>query len=997
MTTVPTNIVTEYLNLTKEYIEKYGKNTVVLMQVGSFFEIYALKSPSTNVISGSNLEDVCQLCGLNYAEKKICVGESNVLMAGVRDYVLDKYVKILTENQYTAVVFVQEKGDTKITRVLHAVYSAGTYLSFDTDSSPKMTNNIMCIWIEKTKTITQKQHDTMICGISVINIFTGESFIFEYQLPYFLNPTTFDELERCVSVYSPSEVIFISTMEENVQKTIIQYAGISSTAINIVKPTQEKVEKCEKQIYISQLLSTFFGDDSYNICKEFTDNILATQSLCYLLDYIQEHNQNLIKRLSMPRFINNSSRVVLANHTLQQLNIIDGYNEKGMGNLSSVSSFLNKCCTPMGRRMFQRQLTSPTSDKGWLYTEYEMTGFMLEDQRRELIDFLRKKLPLIRDMEKLCRQIVIKKIYPNSLYYLYQSLLGIDEVCKQIYSPDLIKIVSYLGLHKTRYCDYKAATQKIIEYIDTHIYVKECSGINSVTTFDTNIIRPGVSTDLDEMLLRQKLEREAFFAIHELLNKWMRKHENDKKNTEYVKCHETEKSGCTLQITKKRGVSLNTFIKNELKADPEKKITINEKCIISLKDFELRNASSNIDEIYFPELSKICKNMLSVEDELNREISKIYSQVLLNIEEQFFNDLEDLAQMIAKIDVLHCKAYIAINYNYCRPTITSDREISFVESKGLRHCLIEHINQNEIYVTNDLSLGDYNKGILLYGTNAVGKTSLIRALGISIIMAQAGLYVPATEFTYNPYTAIYSRILGNDNLFKGLSTFAVEMSELRVILKHADQNSLILGDEICSGTETVSALSIFVTTLQHLANLKSNYVFATHFHEIVNYPEVTSIMTLKMYHLSVSYDRTYDCLVYDRKLRDGSGDSNYGLIVAKSLYLPEEFLENAYDFRRKYFPEKAGSELSNNITTYNAKKIRGICEKCKIELAEEIHHLQPQRLADENGFIETFHKNHPANLIGLCNKCHLEEHHEENPLKKKKKTTKGYIIKNANG
>ena len=71
MTTVPTNIVTEYLNLTKEYIEKYGKNTVVLMQVGSFFEIYALKSPSTNVISGSNLEDVCQLCGLNYEEKKI--------------------------------------------------------------------------------------------------------------------------------------------------------------------------------------------------------------------------------------------------------------------------------------------------------------------------------------------------------------------------------------------------------------------------------------------------------------------------------------------------------------------------------------------------------------------------------------------------------------------------------------------------------------------------------------------------------------------------------------------------------------------------------------------------------------------------------------------------------------------------------------------------------------------------------------------------------------
>jgi DNA mismatch repair protein MutS len=354
--------------------------------------------------------------------------------------------------------------------------------------------------------------------------------------------------------------------------------------------------------------------------------------------------------------------------------------------------------------------------------------------------------------------------------------------------------------------------------------------------------------------------------------------------------------------------------------------------------------------------------------------------------------LEDLAQTIAKIDVLHCKAYIAKKYNYCKPKIEMDGDVSFVETVGLRHCLIEHINQNEIYVTNDISFDCSNKGMLLYGTNAVGKTSLIRAMGISVVMAQAGLYVPASEFTYIPYTAIYSRILGNDNLFKGLSTFAVEMSELRVILKQADQNSLVLGDEICSGTESVSALSIFVTTLQHLEKLKSNFIFATHFHEIVNYPEVTSIQSLKMYHLSVSYDRENDCLIYDRKLRSGSGDSNYGLIVAKSLYLPEDFLENAYDFRRKYFPETAGSELSNNTTTYNAKKIRGICEKCKIEIADEIHHLHPQRLANENGFIDTFHKNHPANLMGLCNNCHLQEHQNGDKPKRKVKTTKGYVV-----
>ena len=92
-------------------------------------------------------------------------------------------------------------------------------------------------------------------------------------------------------------------------------------------------------------------------------------------------------------------------------------------------------------------------------------------------------------------------------------------------------------------------------------------------------------------------------------------------------------------------------------------------------------------------------------------------------------------------------------------------------------------------------------------------------------MAQSGFYVPCSQFTYKPYKAIFSRILGNDNLFKGLSTFAVEMSELRTILQLADENSLILGDELCSGTETESALSIFVSGLQHLYHVNSKVIF----------------------------------------------------------------------------------------------------------------------------------------------------------------------------
>jgi DNA mismatch repair protein MutS len=280
--------------------------------------------------------------------------------------------------------------------------------------------------------------------------------------------------------------------------------------------------------------------------------------------------------------------------------------------------------------------------------------------------------------------------------------------------------------------------------------------------------------------------------------------------------------------------------------------------------------------------------------------------------------------------------------------------------------------------------------MLLYGTNAVGKTSLIRALGIAVILAQCGMYVPCSQFVYYPYTAIYSRILGNDNLFKGLSTFVVEMSELRTILKMSDENSLILGDEVCSGTETESALSIFVSALIDLHNNKSSFIFATHFHEIVQYDEIKQLCNMVLCHMSVVYDREQDCLVYDRKLQYGPGNRMYGLEVCKSLYLPTDFLERAYNIRNKYFPENRG-ELSHDSSVYNSKKIRGMCEKCNSEISKETHHLSPQKDASDNGFIGTFHKNHPANLMSLCEKCH-DEIHKKNIKIKRKKTTKGYIV-----
>jgi hypothetical protein len=130
---------------------------------------------------------------------------------------------------------------------------------------------------------------------------------------------------------------------------------------------------------------------------------------------------------------------------------------------------------------------------------------------------------------------------------------------------------------------------------------------------------------------------------------------------------------------------------------------------------------------------------------------------------------------------------------------------------------------------------------------------------------------------------------------------------------------------------------------------------------------------IKIKHLSIHYDAKLGCIVYDRVLKAGSGTNNYGLTVCQSLYMPEDFMENAYKIRSKYFPETSG-ELSHKPTKYNSQKIRGICEICKDSIANETHHLREQNESDEKGFIEGFHKNHKANLAALCEKCHLLIH-----------------------
>ena len=214
------SLIKEYLELTKKYSNEYGEQTIILMQNGAFFEVYGLKNKN-NHIYGCKLDDFSRICDLNIVEKKVpggdmTINEDQVVNAGFKTHLIEKYINKLQDNGYTIIVYEEEGEDhVKKTKIRNktGIYSPGT--SFDQETE-QITNNICCLWIENNKsTLKHNLKNQIYIGVGLIDIYTGNTYINEYSEEYIKNPCTFDDLERFISIYNPSETIIVSNLPTN--------------------------------------------------------------------------------------------------------------------------------------------------------------------------------------------------------------------------------------------------------------------------------------------------------------------------------------------------------------------------------------------------------------------------------------------------------------------------------------------------------------------------------------------------------------------------------------------------------------------------------------------------------------------------------------------------------------------------------------------------------------------------------------------------------------
>ena len=582
-----------------------------------------------------------------------------------------------------------------------------------------------------------------------------------------------------------------------------------------------------------------------------------------------------------------------------------------------VLSLVDKCVSPMGHRGLRERLLKPSSDVQHIRANLDA----VDEWTKKEYDHIVKRIKTMTDVDRLYRKIQQGQLQST-------DLIAFDTTFKAMkWIPNGPKEIQLI---------YEQVFQ--IFNVDKFYLASE----------DTSLFHNGLCEDLD--IIEQQIQEQWA-----KLNTWIE--HIAKLAAVAADTFKTEFREASLVIKGPRGVIQTLNASGKLPPS----------CIAKLNKTGSHLESSELDQLYVV--------LMRLREALKKKQAVQLVEHGSKLADQIFDQWISVSDWITKLDVNIGLAKVAKEYGYSKPIIQEGAEGS-IEIQGLRHPLLEAQDKKIPYVQHDISLTP-KQSWLLYGLNASGKSSLMRAVGLATLLAQGGSFVPCSSMTLVPFQSLHTRIINTDNLWMGLSSFAVEMSEMRDIFREAGPKSLVLGDELCSGTETTSATALVAAGLKGLIKRGSRFLFATHLHGLSKIKEVSEDPGLKIWHLHVEYDHFSDKLVYHRTLREGSGSSLYGLEVAKAMRIPNDILEDAIRFRKSLAGE---TELSESVgSSWNSNVLRIKCEKCGTTEAKglEVHHIKPRHHASDSGHLEDGTNVHSkANLVVLCDKCHDEEHVE---------------------
>lgn len=816
----------------KQYWEIKSKmwDTVVFFKKGKFYELYE------NDAIIANTEFDLKLAG---------GGRANMKLAGVPEMSFDYWAKEFISHGYKVARVDQKesllakeirgksgvsqvKEEKIIKRELTGILTGGTLtdLGMITDEMPLYCMSIKEITTSDSKTI----------GVAYVDTSTSQLCLIEFE-----DDMELTKLDTLVAQLRPKEVICEKNNLSSLATKILKFNN-NGIIWNTLSPL---TEFWDYETTIKTLENDFGNPEFF---QQYINNEVVINAFGGLLYYLQ--------LLKLDKQIMETGN--FQNHKIIQRNhmILDGTslvnleifcNNSDGGEKGTLFRFINKCITPMGKRMFKQWVLHPLYKVEDINDRYDTVDFLMNGdvKLRLLLEDSIKGLP---DLERLIARTSSKLLRFRDFLKVIQGLETINGLFTKLQELST---------------SAPGALGKVLTTIPQNFsnLVEEWEGSfdRSEALNDVVVPNAGVDKEFDDS------QHEIDDIISEL-NSTLKEYQRSFKCPEML-YRDSGKEIYLLEVPNR----INKMIP---------------------KDWNLMGSTSKVKRYWSPEVKVLARNLLE-KLELHKQILENVKGNIYNLFNGHYKEWNHAVQVIAAIDCLLSitKTSETMSYPSCRPTYDEKSATSHIKFEKLRNPIYEGTCT---FIPNDVELGgDKPTFALLTGANAAGKSTIMRTTCLAVICAQLGIYLPCSLATFSkPVDKIMTRLGANDNIMAGKSTFFIELSETSKILRNGTKNSLIILDELGRGGSSSDGFAIATSVLYHLScHVQSMGFFATHFASLGD--EFSHSKQIQPMRMGIDVDSKSRNVTFLYKLEPGRASGSFGMNVASMCGIEESIIDNA--------------------------------------------------------------------------------------------------------
>ena len=556
-----------------------------------------------------------------------------------------------------------------------------------------------------------------------------------------------------------------------------------------------------------------------------------------LLRYLKEMQPAGVPQLARPTIERAGGLMALDEMTRRNLELVESL--RGADTSGTLLAVLDRTMTPMGARLLRQWLLAPLVDRTRIELRLDAVGALVTDASAR--DALRSALDGVRDVERLGSKAAAGRATPRELAALGHSLGRLPHVEAAATRLNGAGVIATL-MRQWEGCAEMAASVR-------HTLVER----PPLQLGDDATIADGVDEELDALRALRDGGKDAIAAIQTA--------ERTRTGIPSLKVGFNRVFGYFIEVTNAH--------RDSVPADYQRRQTLTgaERFVTpALKEYEEKVLTA-------AERIEVCERALydALRAAVGRDVGRI----------------QCAARIVAQLDVLAALADVAAREGYSRPTLTDGFNLEIMAG---RHPVVERMMPRDKFIPNDVRLEEDARLVILTGPNMAGKSTILRQVGLIVLMAQTGSFVPAASATIGVCDRVFTRVGASDNLVRGQSTFMVEMAETSAILHTASSRSLVLLDEIGRGTSTYDGVSIAWAVSEHLHDrVGCKTIFATHYHELVQLAE--ELVAVRNYNVGVR--EVGEQILFLHRLQPGGADRSYGIEVGRLAGLPAPVIARA--------------------------------------------------------------------------------------------------------